>query len=180
MAPLRILLACALICVCGFAAAEEVSFSIFDDATTAMADQPPVAFSIFGEESFDAVESDHTDPPFVCSLFAPPREPVQATKPRPRQVIYFTAKWCAACKRSESTLASLRAAGWQVGCEASKQIRVVDVDDEPGLAKLFAVNALPAWVKLEHGREVNRCPGHLDPYAVGRLYTEPARPVVQR
>lgn len=65
----------------------------------------------------------------------------------PRELLFFTAGWCAACKRVEPLA---RDAG----------ARMVDIDKEPATAKQYGVEkGIPMLVILEDGKEVRRAVG---------------------
>jgi thioredoxin-like negative regulator of GroEL len=85
-------------------------------------------------------------------------------------LLYFTATWCAACRANEKTFAALRSRGWKIGPGEENHIQIIDLDLRPDLKSRYRVNAIPAWVLIDDGRELRRRCGPLDPFAVGRLF----------
>lgn len=66
----------------------------------------------------------------------------------------FSAKWCQPCRAMQPTVDRLVRDGYHV--------QQVDVDQQPSLAKKFRVSALPTFVMLVNGREVDRIVGASD------------------
>ena len=60
----------------------------------------------------------------------------------------FTADWCGPCRMMESTVARLEAEGTPV--------RKINIDHQPGLASQYQVTAVPCFVLLVNGHEVDR------------------------
>lgn len=144
------------------ASGDDLDFSLF--APTPAVGQAPLNFSLFAAEP-----AEHTALKF--SLFDPAASD-EAAKPRRKQVLYFTAKWCVSCKRTQKTIDALKAAGWDVGEHETAAIRIVDIDEHHDLKKAHLVYAVPTWVSLRDGKEVEKFGGFLDPYQVARLYRE--------
>lgn len=71
-----------------------------------------------------------------------------------KAVAYFTADWCPTCKRFSPIL-------YEVAEAESPDVpfRKVDVDDHPGLAKMYDVYALPTTIVFENGNAVKRFEG---------------------
>ncbi len=69
-------------------------------------------------------------------------------------VVDFTARWCGPCKQLSPVL-------HEVEKEYGGRARVVeiDTDDEPQLAQVFRVTAMPTVVLMRDGREVGRFVG---------------------
>ena len=63
----------------------------------------------------------------------------------------FYADWCGPCRAMHPTVQALAAEGYPV--------RKINVDREPALAKQYGVTALPCFVMLVDGREVDRVIG---------------------
>ncbi|MBC7352552.1 MAG: trypsin-like peptidase domain-containing protein, partial [Thermogutta sp.] len=63
----------------------------------------------------------------------------------------FYADWCGPCQRMMPVVEELHRAGYPV--------RKVNIDREPGLARRFRVNAVPTFVMIVNGREVDRIVG---------------------
>ena len=159
------------------AAGQDLAFSLFDgDVPQTFAAEEPLAFSLF--------EAPPVAGEVLCfSLFDAAASAAKEPRPRADQVLCFKGKRCVHCKATDDTLAALKhrkPTSWTVGPEVTNQIRVVDVDENPDLARKYGVDAIPVWVKLEHGFEVERRVGYLDPFAVGRLYTGEGRHVASR
>ena len=60
--------------------------------------------------------------------------------------LYFKAGWCPACKRQSPVLEKLKNDGYCV--------RIVDIDVEPTVARLFGIRSIPAYVAAVDGRIV--------------------------
>lgn len=63
-------------------------------------------------------------------------------------LLYFTADWCGACKSTKPAVQRLVAAGYPV--------REISVDREAELVSKFRVTAVPCFVLVADGREVDR------------------------
>lgn len=63
----------------------------------------------------------------------------------------FSAEWCGPCRQMAPIVAGLEQEGYPV--------RQVDVDQEPGLAERYGIQAIPAFVLVRDGREVDRVVG---------------------
>ena len=63
----------------------------------------------------------------------------------------FYADWCGPCQRMMPVVEELHRAGYPV--------RKVNIDREPGLARRFRINAVPTFVMIVNGREVDRIVG---------------------
>ncbi len=63
----------------------------------------------------------------------------------------FQADWCGPCRSMESTVASLAAAGYP--------IKKVNIDQQRDLAQQFHVSAIPCFVLVRGGKEVDRIVG---------------------
>lgn len=67
----------------------------------------------------------------------------------------FRADWCGPCRQMDSIVQRLAAAGWPV--------KTVDIDAYPDLAARYHVQAIPCFVLLVRGREVQRLEGVRSP-----------------
>ncbi|MGB9609956.1 MAG: thioredoxin domain-containing protein [Bryobacteraceae bacterium] len=63
----------------------------------------------------------------------------------------FYADWCGPCQQMMPVVEELRQAGYPV--------RKVNIDREPALARRFRINAVPTFVMIVNGREVDRIVG---------------------
>ena len=70
----------------------------------------------------------------------------------------FQADWCGPCKAMETTVAQLAAAGYPV--------QKINIDQQRELAKQFHVQAIPCFVLVSNGQEVDRITG---PASIGDL-----------
>ena len=66
----------------------------------------------------------------------------------------FRADWCGPCRQMDSTVEQLLAAGYPV--------RRVNYDQDRDLANRFKVQAIPCFIMLVNGREVDRVLGVTD------------------
>jgi len=73
-------------------------------------------------------------------------------------VLDFSATSCEPCQQMSPIVARLQRQGYD--------IRTVDIDDNPDLARKFRIRSIPAFVRLVNGREETRvvgattgCPG---------------------
>jgi len=67
------------------------------------------------------------------------------------EVLFFNAAWCGPCRRMRPIVAGLRRQGYRM--------RDVDVDRHRELAQKYGIRAVPTFVFLENGNEVNRFSG---------------------
>ena len=68
-----------------------------------------------------------------------------------KNVFYFTADWCSPCKKTRPVVEELKKEGFQ--------FQMIDVDYEQLLAKQFQVKAIPTFILLEDGKELDRVTG---------------------
>jgi thioredoxin 1 len=67
------------------------------------------------------------------------------------EVLFFNATWCGPCRQMKPIVTSLRRQGYR--------LRDVDVDRNRELAEKYGIRAVPTFVFLENGSEVNRFSG---------------------
>jgi thioredoxin-like negative regulator of GroEL len=67
------------------------------------------------------------------------------------EVLFFNATWCGPCRQMKPIVTDLRRKGYH--------LRDVDVDRHRELAQKYGVSAVPTFVFLENGSEVNRFSG---------------------
>lgn len=66
-------------------------------------------------------------------------------------VLDFTATWCGPCQQMSPIVSKLQRQGYN--------IRKVDVDQEPNLARQFRVDSMPTFILVIDGKEANRIVG---------------------
>lgn len=69
-------------------------------------------------------------------------------------LVAFTAAWCGPCQRLKADLAD------DPQLAGDREIRMVDVDDEPGEARRCHVRTVPTFLLLRDGEEVRRLAGY--------------------
>ena len=62
------------------------------------------------------------------------------------RVLAFTAKWCEPCKRAVPALLQIRAGG--------ADVRLIDIDDRPQLAKQYDVTSVPTYIVYACGGSI--------------------------
>jgi thioredoxin-like negative regulator of GroEL len=67
------------------------------------------------------------------------------------EVLFFNATWCGPCRQMKPIVKTLRRQGYHM--------RDVDVDRHRDLAEKYGISAVPTFVFLENGSEVNRFSG---------------------
>jgi thioredoxin 1 len=70
-----------------------------------------------------------------------------------KTVYYFTADWCQPCKKTRPIVEELNREQTIAG------FQIIDVDDNPDLAKTFTVQSVPTFILFENGIEVKRIIG---------------------
>lgn len=60
------------------------------------------------------------------------------------KVLRFTASWCGPCKMLAKVLEDV---------ETDKEIKIIDIDEEQDLAKLFNIRSVPTLVMIDEGKE---------------------------
>jgi thioredoxin 1 len=66
-------------------------------------------------------------------------------------VFYFTAEWCAPCKKTRPVVEDLKREGFQ--------FQIIDADYEQLLAKRFEVKSVPTFILIENEKEIKRITG---------------------
>ena len=82
------------------------------------------------------------------------------------EVLFFNATWCGPCRQMKPIVSNMRRQGFHM--------RDVDVDRHRELAEKYSVRAVPTFVFLENGSEVNRFSGGTTPEHLRRLCSSPA------
>lgn len=67
------------------------------------------------------------------------------------EVLFFNASWCGPCQQMKPIVTQLRQQGYR--------LRDVDVDHNQTLAEKYGIRAVPTFVFVEGGSEVNRFSG---------------------
>jgi thioredoxin 1 len=94
-------------------------------------------------------------PTWVAPLPTPP-SPVVCTR-----VIAFTATWCGPCQKNKPALMKLRDSGVDV--------RIVDIDEQPALAKQFGIVSVPTYFVSVYGKQTVRTQNILTVIALTRI-----------
>ena len=66
------------------------------------------------------------------------------------QVLRFTASWCQPCKALAQQLNEL---------ELNEYITVIDIDEQPEVAKQYGVRTVPMLIIMDNNKEVSRLRG---------------------
>ena len=66
------------------------------------------------------------------------------------EVLRFTASWCQPCKALAQQLNEL---------ELNEYITVIDIDEQPELAKQYGVKTVPMLMVMDNNKEVSRLRG---------------------
>jgi thioredoxin 1 len=66
-------------------------------------------------------------------------------------VFYFTAEWCQPCKKVKPIIEEMKKEGLK--------FQMIDVDYQESLVKQFEIKAVPTFILLNDGREINRITG---------------------
>jgi len=66
------------------------------------------------------------------------------------EVLRFTASWCQPCKALAQQLNEL---------ELNEYITVIDIDEQPEIAKQYGVNTVPMLMVIDNNKEVSRLRG---------------------
>lgn len=68
-----------------------------------------------------------------------------------KTVFYFTADWCAPCKRVKPIVEDMKKDGYQ--------FQMIDVDYESDLVKKFEIKSVPTFILIKDSQEINRIVG---------------------
>jgi thioredoxin 1 len=82
------------------------------------------------------------------------------------EVLFFNASWCGPCRQMKPIVAQMRGQGYHM--------RDLDVDQNRSLAKQYGIRAIPTFVFVENGAEVNRFSGGTSPEALHKMCSKPA------
>jgi thioredoxin-like negative regulator of GroEL len=69
-----------------------------------------------------------------------------------RHILYFTADWCNPCKRT-------RPIAEELDRDNVIKFQFIDADDNTELCKKFEIKAIPTFILIEDGQEINRMNG---------------------
>ncbi len=81
------------------------------------------------------------------------------------EVLFFNASWCGPCRQMKPIVQRMKRQGYRM--------RDVDVDQHRDLAQEYGVSAVPTFVFLENGSEVNRFTGRTSPERLRKLCASP-------
>lgn len=82
------------------------------------------------------------------------------------EVLFFNATWCGPCRKMKPIVTRMRRQGYRM--------RDVDVDRNRKLAEEYGISAVPTFVFLENGSEVNRISGGTTSRRLRALCASPA------
>jgi thioredoxin 1 len=82
------------------------------------------------------------------------------------EVLFFNASWCGPCRQMKPIVAQMRGQGYHM--------RDLDVDKNRSLAKQYGIHAIPTFVFVENGTEVNRFSGGTSAEALRKMCSKPA------
>ena len=68
-------------------------------------------------------------------------------------IFYFTADWCAPCKRTKPIVEELNRES------ADVRFQIIDVDIEVELTRKFEIRTVPTFIVIRDGQEINRTTG---------------------
>jgi thiol-disulfide isomerase/thioredoxin len=89
------------------------------------------------------------------------------------EVLNFSAEWCQPCQGMTEIVESLRRQGYD--------LRIVDVDKQPDLARRFGVTAVPCFIAVDgSGKEARRIEGAVSADELIQLLAESSLPTAQR
>ena len=82
-----------------------------------------------------------------------PASPAVSSRPSPvpSTLLVFHADWCGACRQMESAVDDLRRHGYIVEC--------INIDQNREFAAKFGVSAIPCFIVVEGGKEIDRVVG---------------------
>jgi thioredoxin-like negative regulator of GroEL len=69
-----------------------------------------------------------------------------------RHALYFTADWCNPCERTRPIVEELNK-------DSFVKFQFIDADDNGDLCKKFEIKAIPTFILIEDGVEINRMNG---------------------
>jgi thiol-disulfide isomerase/thioredoxin len=82
------------------------------------------------------------------------------------EVLFFNASWCGPCRQMKPIVTRLRNQGYRM--------RDIDVDHHRELAVKYGISAVPTFVFIENGSEVNRLSGGTTAEHLRDLCSSPA------
>ncbi|GMH19305.1 hypothetical protein Nepgr_021146 [Nepenthes gracilis] len=112
--------------------------------------------ALFGGASAAAAEDSSTEPSSVISFHSSNRWELHYSTIKDSNqlmVIDFAASWCGPCKLMEPAIQSMASKFSDV------EFAKIDVDELPDVAREFEVQAMPTFVLVKRGKEVDRVLG---------------------
>lgn len=70
-------------------------------------------------------------------------------------VFYFTAAWCGPCQKVKPIVAKIN----DEYEEDKKPFKVIDIDDNPELARKYRIQSVPTFVIIKNEQEIGRITG---------------------
>jgi thiol-disulfide isomerase/thioredoxin len=91
-----------------------------------------------------------------------------------KQVLFFTASWCAPCVRFKSSqIPILKKSEWKVSEDKSAMIRIVDIDKNRSLWNKYKTNnSVPQFVLIKNDKKTKTLSGYQSATSVANLYNE--------
>lgn len=92
------------------------------------------------------------------------------------QMLCVQAAWCGPCIAADADFRPwLIKSSWRVDGKANAHFRLVDYDESPEVLKQFKVKALPTFILLVDGKEVERWEGYPGRRVLVQRYLEEAK-----
>lgn len=82
------------------------------------------------------------------------------------EVLFFNANWCGPCRQMKPIVTDLRREGYR--------LRDIDIDNNRALAQKYGIRAVPTFVFVENGSEVDRFSGGTSAEHLRELCSAPA------
>jgi len=91
-----------------------------------------------------------------------------------KQVIFFTAKWCAPCQVFKQTqIPKLEKSGWKISDKKDAMIRIIDIDEHKDFWNKHKISSsVPCFLLFEKGKRTNHLTGLQTATAVANMYNK--------